>query len=376
MTEDKWNARGKGRKEQRTHQPTGGRGNEGGLRIGEMDRDAICAHGISDFIKESFMERSDKTDFIVCNGCGTIPLYNESQNFYLCPLCDGPVQFSGDTADTFEPIPPAVRSATSFSKIEIPYATKLFFQEMETFMNMSARILTSHDTNKLKGLEAVHDVKSVNVAEFSKPLPKLEIPENSVPELPKETAPAPTNAEITAQLATLQVEQEKSINAFQAAPLARPSQLQPSQLQSYQQPPLPNLTVPGQITTVELAPGSIVPIPRANIVPQMEASAGPTVLPVANVEGAVVAETADGNPVIQVRTDDQALREIGLTQPGDATQPIRPPGMFGGGPPRRQRRSPSPYTMPMQEQHYQQNSSEEQQPPSAPSAPVRVVKLG
>jgi DNA-directed RNA polymerase II subunit RPB2 len=370
MTEDKWNARGKGRKEQRTHQPTGGRGNEGGLRIGEMDRDAICAHGITDFIKESFMERSDKAEFIVCNGCGTIPLYNESQNFYLCPLCDGPVQFSGDTADTFEPIPPAVRSATSFSKIEIPYATKLFFQEMETFMNMSARILTSHDTHKLKGLEAIQEFKNVNIGEFSKPLPKLEIPENSVPELPKEAAFAPTNAEITAQLATLQAQQEKSVAAFQAAPLAQ--QAPPTQ----PRPPIPNLTVPGQVATVELAPGSVAPIPRASIVPQMEATGNTTVLPVANIEGAVVAETADGNPVIQVRTDDAALREIGLTQPGDATLPIRPPAMSGGQP-RRQRRSPSPYAMPMQEQHYQEGGSEEQQA-SAPasSAPVRVVKLG
>jgi DNA-directed RNA polymerase II subunit RPB2 len=368
MTEDKWNARGKGRKEQRTHQPTGGRGNEGGLRIGEMDRDAICAHGIADFIKESFMERSDKTDFIVCNGCGSIPLYNESQNFYLCTLCDGPVQFSGDTADTFEPIPPAVRSATSFSKIEIPYATKLFFQEMETFMNMSARLLTSHDTHKLKGLESVHDLKTVNAAEFSKPLPKLEIPENSVPELPKETAPAPTNSEITAQLATLQVEQEKSLTAFQATPSPSAQHLQ-------QHPPIPNLTVPGQVATIELAPGSIVPIPRASIVPQLEASGAPTVLPVANVEGAVVAETADGNPIIQVRTDDDALREIGLTQPGEATQSIRAPPMMGGSP-RRQRRSPSPYGMPMQDQQYQQGPSEEQHPPSTSSAPVRVVKLG
>lgn len=80
MTEDKWNARGEGRREQRTHQPTGGRGNEGGLKIGEMERDAICAHGITSFIQESMMKRSDGTSFIVCNGCGTIPIYNERQN--------------------------------------------------------------------------------------------------------------------------------------------------------------------------------------------------------------------------------------------------------------------------------------------------------
>jgi DNA-directed RNA polymerase beta subunit len=47
LTEDKVNARGAGRREMRTHQPTGGRANEGGLRIGEMERDSLCAHRYS-----------------------------------------------------------------------------------------------------------------------------------------------------------------------------------------------------------------------------------------------------------------------------------------------------------------------------------------
>ena len=54
MTEDKWNARGAGRKEQRTHQPTGGRGAQGGLKIGEMERDAIVAHGIGSFVEGEY----------------------------------------------------------------------------------------------------------------------------------------------------------------------------------------------------------------------------------------------------------------------------------------------------------------------------------
>lgn len=49
MVEDKWQARGKGRKEVRTHQPTAGRGAQGGLKIGEMDRDAIVGHATAAF---------------------------------------------------------------------------------------------------------------------------------------------------------------------------------------------------------------------------------------------------------------------------------------------------------------------------------------
>jgi DNA-directed RNA polymerase beta subunit len=54
MVEDKWNARGEGRREQKTRLPTGGRGNQGGLRIGEMERDSLIAHSISYFIKETY----------------------------------------------------------------------------------------------------------------------------------------------------------------------------------------------------------------------------------------------------------------------------------------------------------------------------------
>jgi DNA-directed RNA polymerase II subunit RPB2 len=143
MTEDKWNARGQGRREQRTHQPTGGRGNEGGLRIGEMERDAIVGHGMSLFTRESLMKRGDGETFLVCNGCGTIPIYNESEEFYACPLCDGPFTYSGKTANTLELIPPNKRSLATFSKVEMPYVVKLLEQEMSTYMNIGMRLITA-----------------------------------------------------------------------------------------------------------------------------------------------------------------------------------------------------------------------------------------
>ena len=64
MVEDKINFRATGPKKLLTHQPVEGRSNEGGLRIGEMERDCLITHGVSKFLNESLMERSDKTEVL------------------------------------------------------------------------------------------------------------------------------------------------------------------------------------------------------------------------------------------------------------------------------------------------------------------------
>jgi len=64
MVEDKINYRSTGPRTLLTHQPLEGRANDGGLRIGEMERDSLLAHGISSFLTESMMLRSDAHDFL------------------------------------------------------------------------------------------------------------------------------------------------------------------------------------------------------------------------------------------------------------------------------------------------------------------------
>ena len=151
MPEDKWNARSEGRREQRTHQPTGGRGAQGGLRMGEMEVHAVLGHGISDFLRESLMKRADGYSTIICNGCGTIPIYNEKEGLTICPSCDGPVKYIGETANTLEILPPTKRSVATFSKVEIPYAFKLLDQEMGAYLNMGMRVLTEKDVKHFRG---------------------------------------------------------------------------------------------------------------------------------------------------------------------------------------------------------------------------------
>lgn len=65
MVADKINSRDKGPVVELTGQPTQGRRNGGGLRIGEMEANALTAHGIASFTKESMMERSDAYTTIV-----------------------------------------------------------------------------------------------------------------------------------------------------------------------------------------------------------------------------------------------------------------------------------------------------------------------
>jgi hypothetical protein len=183
MPEDKWNARAEGRREQRTHAPTGGRGNQGGLRIGEMERDAILGHGISDFVRESYMKRADSYTTVLCNGCGTIPIYNVGKRLYICPLCDGPVRFIGDAATSLEIIPPNKRSLATFSNVEIPYATKVLEQELAFFLNMSMRMLTSHDVTHLRGAPLVEMTADQQKSALDATLPERVVLETTLPEM-------------------------------------------------------------------------------------------------------------------------------------------------------------------------------------------------
>ena len=186
MVEDKWNARGEGRREIRTHQPTGGRGNQGGLRIGEMERDAITAHGISAFLRESFMKRADGTTITVCNGCGTVPIINPSEKFEICPLCSGPLQFIGETPTNLELLPTMKRSITSFSKVEIPFSFELFNKEINTYMNMYVRYLTTKDVSHFRKTQ-FRGLKEEEIEELlNKELPQRILKDLSQPEMREE----------------------------------------------------------------------------------------------------------------------------------------------------------------------------------------------
>ena len=60
-----------------------GRANGGGIKIGEMERDALIAHGVSGFINERDMVRGDKFYVFVSTVNGEIAIANHERIYTL-----------------------------------------------------------------------------------------------------------------------------------------------------------------------------------------------------------------------------------------------------------------------------------------------------
>ena len=67
MVKDKINFRARGPRTVLTRQTVQGRANDGGLRIGEMERDGVIGHGATKFLEESLMVRGDEYYMAICN---------------------------------------------------------------------------------------------------------------------------------------------------------------------------------------------------------------------------------------------------------------------------------------------------------------------
>jgi DNA-directed RNA polymerase II subunit RPB2 len=149
MVKDKINYRATGPRTQMTRQTVHGRANDGGLRVGEMERDGILSHGMSHFLQESMLVRGDDYYMAVCNKTGAIAIYNEQQNIFLSPQADGPLYYNRALDGRFMIENKSVHGR-DFSIVRVPYCFKLLLQELKT-MNVMMRIITEDNVELLTG---------------------------------------------------------------------------------------------------------------------------------------------------------------------------------------------------------------------------------
>jgi len=72
MVLDKFQVRTTGPVDPLTRQPVKGRKRAGGIRFGEMERDALIAHGTSFLLQDRLMNCSDYSTAWVCRTCGSL----------------------------------------------------------------------------------------------------------------------------------------------------------------------------------------------------------------------------------------------------------------------------------------------------------------
>jgi hypothetical protein len=150
MVKDKINYRATGKRNFLTRQTNQGRANDGGLKIGEMERDGIMAHGLSYFLNESYMVRGDQYYMAICNKTGAIAVYNSEKNLFLSPFADGPLVFNRNVEGQ-EILDAISKFGRTFSVVRIPFALKLLIQELQV-MNIQMRIITEDNIDQLTNL--------------------------------------------------------------------------------------------------------------------------------------------------------------------------------------------------------------------------------
>ncbi|GAQ79190.1 DNA-directed RNA polymerase III subunit 2 [Klebsormidium nitens] len=118
MVLDKMHARAKGPRVVLTRQPTEGRSRDGGLRLGEMERDCLIAYGASMMILERLMISSDQFEVQVCTKCGLLGYFDKKLKAGFCSYC---------------------KNSQNIATMKLPYACKLLFQELQS-MNIVPRL--------------------------------------------------------------------------------------------------------------------------------------------------------------------------------------------------------------------------------------------
>lgn len=128
MVSDKFQVRTTGARDRVTNQPVGGRNIAGGIRFGEMERDALLAHGSSFLLHDRLFHCSDRSVAQVCLSCGSL----------LSPLLDKPPPHWSSTKHRQTRCALCGKSDT-IDTVSVPYVFRYFIAELAA-MNIKVRL--------------------------------------------------------------------------------------------------------------------------------------------------------------------------------------------------------------------------------------------
>ena len=118
MVANKMQSRARGPIQLLTRQPTEGKAKEGGLRLGEMEKDVFIAHGASLLLKERF--DSDKAILPVCEKCGLVAIEDQYKGRKYCLMCGEDVSVSYvEMSYAFKLLLDEIRSLTIYPRLNL-----------------------------------------------------------------------------------------------------------------------------------------------------------------------------------------------------------------------------------------------------------------
>ncbi|XP_067841222.1 DNA-directed RNA polymerase I subunit RPA2 [Heptranchias perlo] len=128
MVSDKFQVRTTGAKDKVTNQPLGGRNVQGGIRFGEMERDALLAHGTSFLLQDRLFNCSDRSVAHVCINCGSL----------LSPVLEKPPPSWSATRHR-KHYCTVCRQSDTVEIVSVPYVFRYFVAELAA-MNINVRL--------------------------------------------------------------------------------------------------------------------------------------------------------------------------------------------------------------------------------------------